>query len=386
MSDVLTRIEDAVAELGLRVTKTVPREPGHLLLELVSADGSPAAGQWFADHRRAIRVAAQTEARTGHDVRVPVLAPAGVLVQPAGADRRLPALHRLAARRDAALVAHRPERRGVVRRVDEEGRETYTKVVRPGRLRRTLAGARADVRGVAVPPVTAPDPVAGAVTCRALPGTSLHDLLVDPATAERGVRDVGLAVGAAVARLHDTGTPPAADRRHDARTEVEVTEGWLTQASMLGLLHPDAPVSESLTRLRSFLHGEPCRPTYLHRDLHDKQLMVDESLAVGMLDFDLSATGEPALDLANLLVHLELRVVQGRCPAARAAACAEAMVEGYAPAARVWARVPGYALAARLRLAAVYSFRPGGREVGLALLTEGAPGPLHANRDTRERR
>jgi tRNA A-37 threonylcarbamoyl transferase component Bud32 len=385
MTDVLASIEDAVAELGLRVTKTVPRGHGHLLLELVSTDGSAVGGQWFADHERALQVAGQTESRTGHDVRVPVLASTGVLVQPAGADRRLPALHRLAARPDTALVAHRPERRGVVRRVDDLGRETYTKVLRPDRLRRTVARARADVRGVALPPVTATDPEAGTVTFRALPGSSLYDILVGPAADDHRVHAVGRAVGEAVARLHETEPPPTVDSRHDAHAEVEVTEGWLAQATALGMLDP-RPVTESVAALRRLLDEAPSRSTYLHRDLHDKQLMVDEALDVGMLDFDLAAVGEPALDLANLLVHLELRTLQARCPAARAAACAEAVVEGYAPQPDVWARVAGYALAARLRLAAVYSFRPGGREVGTALLTDGSPGPLHQMRDTRERR
>jgi len=386
MSTLLARIEDAVADLGLRVTKAVPRGPGHLLLELVARDGTPAAAQWFADRDRALHVARQTESRTGHDVPVPVLSSAGVLVQRAGADRRLPVLHRLVTHPDAVLVAHRPERRGVVRRVDDQARETYTKVVRPNRLRRTLAGARTHIDGVVLPAVTATDPAAGTLTCRALPGTSLHDLLTDPAIPEDRIRKVGLAAGEAVARLHRTDPPPTVDQRHDARTEVEVTHGWLTQATALRLLHPKAPVAASVLRLERFLEQTPCRPTYVHRDLHDKQVVVDDGLTVGLLDFDLAATGEPALDLANLLVHLELRAVQGRCSPARAATCAEALVEGYAPDPDVWRRVPGYGLTARLRLAAVYAFRPGGSEIGMALLTEGSPGPLHDFRDIRERR
>jgi len=386
MSNVLTRIEDAVGELGLGVAKAVPREPGHLLLQLASPDGSAVGAQWFADRRRAVRVAAQTESRTGHDVHVRLLASAGVLVQTAGADRKLPVLHRLAARTDTVLVAHRPERRGVVRRVDGQGRSTYTKVLRPGRLRRTVAGASANVRGVTLPRVTATDLEAGTLTCRALPGHTLHDILADPARGEESIREIGLAIGEAVAGLHATDPPPALDQRHDAQAEAEVTHAWLERASALGLLPPQVPVADSVVRLERLLGEAPCRRTYLHRDLHDKQLMVDDGLTVGLLDFDLAATGEPALDLANLLVHLELRALQGVCSPARAAACGAGLVAGYAPEPDVWRRVPGYALAARLRLAAVYSLRPGGSAIGLALLTEGAPGPLHEIRDTRERR
>ena len=385
MSTVLTHIEDAVAGLGLRVTKAVPRESGHLLLELAARDGSPVAGQWFADNDRTLHVARQTESRTGSDVQVPVLSSAGVLVQRAGADRRLPVLHRLVCRPDTVLVAHRPERRGVVRRVDDQGRETYTKVVRPNRLPRTLAGARAHIDGVALPPVTETDPATGTLTCRTLPGTSLHDLLTDPDIPDERIRKVGLTAGEAAARLHATDPPRTGDQRHDAHTEVEVTRGWLTQAMTLRLLHPTVPGGASVRRLERVLEQPPCRPTYVHRDLHDKQLFVDDDLMVGMLDFDLAAVGEPALDLANLLVHLELRALQGWCSPARAATCAEALVEGYAPDPDVWRRVPGYGLSARLRLAAVYAFRPGGSAIGLALLTDGSPGPLHEIRDTKER-
>jgi aminoglycoside phosphotransferase (APT) family kinase protein len=50
----------------------------------------------------------------------------------------------------------------------------------------------------------------------------------------------------------------------------------------------------------------------LHRDLHDKQLILDET-GVGLIDFDLAALGDPSLDLANLVVHLQGREAQGRC-------------------------------------------------------------------------
>jgi aminoglycoside phosphotransferase (APT) family kinase protein len=108
---------------------------------------------------------------------------------------------------------------------------------------------------------------------------------------------------------------------------------------------------------------------------------VDDDGVVGVLDLDLAATGEPALDLANLLVHLELRSLQGLCPGARARACAGAVVDGYDPGLDTWRRVSAYALTTRLRLAAVYAFRPGSAGIGRALLT--ADGPTD---HTKERR
>lgn len=88
-----------------------------------------------------------------------------------------------------------------------------------------------------------------------------------------------------------------------------------------------------------------------------------------MLDFDTLAAGEGALDLANLLVHLELRALQGHCTAARAAELAAAVLDGYEPDRTVRDRLAAYAAATRLRLCAVYRFRPGA-ETAVAGLRE----------------
>ena len=76
---------------------------------------------------------------------------------------------------------------------------------------------------------------------------------------------------------------------------------------------------------------------------------------IGLIDFDTAARGEAALDVANLLVHLELRVLQGLLDAKVAAASADAFIDGYAA---VPSRMQVYADAARLRLACVYAYRP----------------------------
>ena len=55
----------------------------------------------------------------------------------------------------------------------------------------------------------------------------------------------------------------------------------------------------------------------VHRDFHDGQVLLDESYAVGLIDFDLMAAGDPALDVANFLCHLELREHQGGMPRRR---------------------------------------------------------------------
>jgi len=377
MTGVLDRITETLERRGLTLTASHPRGQGWLILQIVDVDGTPVAGQWFADPERASVVAAQTEARGS--VPVPVL-DRDVLVQREGVDRRLPALRRLVASPGATLVTHRAERRGVVRRSERDGAATYTKVLRPTRTASTVGRARLAVDGVAMPRVTASDVRRGTVTCEELPGVRLHDLLADPAVSPHRLASVARAVGEALARLHRT-APPGDLGLHDASAELEVTQGWLDHAATYGLL--DAALTDSgptlrahLERLRTFAAEPGCGPTLIHRDLHDKQVVVGDGDAVGMLDFDLATTGEAALDLANLLVHLELRALQGLCPADTSRTCAESLVDGYAPDPGVWRRVPGYMLAAQLRLAAVYAFRPGSAWLGPLLLARATPGPL----------
>jgi aminoglycoside phosphotransferase (APT) family kinase protein len=372
MTGVLDRIGETLATRGLTLTKSHPRGPGCLILQVVDVEGAPVAGQWFADPERAAVVAAQTEARGS--VPVPVL-DGDVLVQREGVDRRIPALHPLVTSPGATLVTHRAERRGVVRRVERDRPPTYTKALRPGHTEATAARARLAVDGVAVPPVTASDVRRGTVTCEEVPGVRLHDLLADPAIPSRRLGSVARAVGEALARLHRT-TAPGDFGVHDASAELEVTQAWLDHAATYGLLDSGLTVRAHLERLQTFASEPGCRPALIHRDLHDKQVLIGDGEAVGMLDFDLATTGEAALDLANLLVHLELRAIQGLCPAETSRTCAQSLVDGYAPAPSVWRRVPGYVLAARLRLAAVYSFRPGSAWVGPSLLARATPAPL----------
>jgi aminoglycoside phosphotransferase (APT) family kinase protein len=87
-------------------------------------------------------------------------------------------------------------------------------------------------------------------------------------------------------------------------------------------------------------------------------VLLEDTGPIGLLDLDLAACGDPALDLANLLVHFELRALQEHCSDARARACAVALLEGYSPDPPLLGRLAAYAAATRLRLAGLYCFRP----------------------------
>lgn len=325
---------------GLRVSRAWPRDPGHLLLDLTAGDGGHVAAQWFADEDRAAR----TAVRTGPPAR----ACGGLLLQPHGADRRLPGLAPLL-NAGGVLVAHRPERRAVVRSGDGH----FTKVVRPGTTAAVASAARAAaVPGVRVPDVLRVDEGAGTVTTRALPGRTLHELLGSGCEL---AATAAAALGTTLAALHAAPPPPGAPV-HDGRAELDVLRRWHGHAVSYGLLPAGLVPAELVEALLADVPGG----VPVHRDLHDKQVLVDDDGAVGILDFDLAAVGEPALDLANLLVHLRWRVEQGHAPPDLVQRCSDAVLQAYEPSAAVLARLPAYATASRLRLQAVYRFRPAG--------------------------
>jgi tRNA A-37 threonylcarbamoyl transferase component Bud32 len=379
MSGVLDQVEAAVEGLGLRVRRAWPRSDDHVLLDLAgtagTAGGDGTAGQWLADPGRARRVAEETAAGGAGGSAAAVISGgttaipgSGVVCQPGGRDRRLRVLESLVADDGAVLISHRPERRAVVRLATGD----YAKVVRPGRAPALGAAARqAASAGLRVPAVTAMDPRRGVVTTAALPGRPLYDLLTDHRVPEPVVLAAARATGEALAQLHSAPVPAGA-AGHDAAAEAEVAARWVSLAAT-HLTLPTAvaePLVRALEQARSGLveHRSLHGPSLLHRDLHDGQVLVDGD-RIGMVDFDLAAAGEPALDLANLLVHLELRWHQGAFGAQRLRACRDAVLSGYRPGRDTAARLPAYALATRVRLVAVYSFRPDSSAAAAGLLT-----------------
>ncbi len=106
----------------------------------------------------------------------------------------------------------------------------------------------------------------------------------------------------------------------------------------------------------------------IHRDFYDKQVFVDPEGGIGVLDFDTLCVGEPALDVANMLVHLELRSWQGRCSRGPASKAAGAFLDGYDPPPKVQARLGAYRDSTRLRLACLYAYRPRWRHLSADLV------------------
>jgi hypothetical protein len=322
------------AEVGLR--RSWPRSAEHLLLDVQDeSTGERVAGQWFADLDTAERIGRAT---TGAQRR------GRLVLHRRGADRKLRPLAGLLREPGSRLVAHRPERRAVVA-LDAGSR--FAKVVRSSRGSR-LRHSTGRAAGLPIrTPVLEPSASDAIVTTRALAGTPLSALLAGP-RAGKALR----AVGAAVARLHRC-EPPGGTPVHGPADEVAVTTGWERAARAYGLPVPDAV---------EVLPPSPPALRLIHRDLHDGQLLLASdadgrftAAGVGLLDFDLMAAGDPALDLANLIEHLVLRAHQGVI--ADEDSAVEALLQGYQPDEDTSSRVATYRALAARRLVAVYAFR-----------------------------
>ena len=335
MSGSLEVVREAAAAAGLRVRRAWPRSANHLLLDLSGADRS-VAGQWFDVPDRAAAVAAQTP---GAQLLPPGDQSARLVLQPAGADRRLPALADLLTRPALKLVSHRPERRAVVQRSGEA--PGYLKLVPPSRLASLATQAeRAERLPLRAARVLEIDEALGAVITAPIPGRPLSDWLAGPDAAEACRR-----VGRTLAAVHSV--DPRGLSAHGAADERDVTERWEGWAAGWG-------VGPALGREDLPAPPAPSEPVLVHRDFHDGQVLVDDAHAVGLIDFDLMAAGDPALDVANFICHLELREHQRGIVAAPLAA---AFLGGYQPSRTVQQALPFYLATSARRLSAVYTFR-----------------------------
>lgn len=365
----LTTLEvppNVAARLGLpagelRLRRAWPRSAAHLLLEYQDGAGGVVPGQW---HRTADAAERELHGMSASAASF-VLADGGaVVLQLRGADRRLPGLAPLLRQPGAHLLVHQPGRRAVVR-LEEREAAVFAKVVRPERaLALAASGAAAQQLAggmFAAPRLLDVDAQMGVVRWSAVPGVALHEV-ADDRRAEHGAR----AAGRALRALH-AAAPALLLPEHGPADERATLARWL---ALVAAHAPElaAAISPRAAAVDAALHAD-CGPhTTIHRDFYDKQILVAGDGTVGLLDFDTLASGEPALDLANALVHVELRVLQGLTAAGRAERVQAALVEGYGPDAFVRARLPAYADATRLRLACVYSFRPRWRACVPALL------------------
>lgn len=280
-------------------------------------------------------------------------------------DRRLSALARIAQRGE--VVSWRRGRRAVVRD-DTDG--SFVKIVRQAAAASVIDAHRDAAefrRGFAVPTPETDDADAGVVRLSRLPGRTLCDLGADARVSDDTVADAWRAWGEGWVAVLDG--PDGSGHRvpHSGEAEAAVLERWLAHAASVTPL-PDSVRGQAERVIDDLVHGPPGVFGVAHRDLHDKQVLHGGSGMPGLIDLDTAATAETALDLANLRAHVAWRVAQGRLTAGRARA-ATAVIDGVAQRVEVDPeRLRVYEAATRIRLGAVYVFRPQWRAVALSWL------------------
>lgn len=285
-----------------------------------------------------------------------------VELAPAGEDPKLPELAG-AMSGGASLVVHRFGKRAVV-----AAESSYIKLVRPKVTETTVNRAEqgrtlASVGGFAAPDVL--DATPGRVDFSVLAGTALHDLgrSTDLATWEQIWTQWAWSWSTMV-RAEGDGLP-----RHEASDEQDILLRWWSAVSELNLLPPfvAGQFADRLDRVNDELSAEAgSRRVVSHRDLHDKQILFDPAESqLGLLDFDTAALAEPELDLANLLVHIELRRDQRWWSREHAAIATTYVYEAAASLRCDPTRLGVYAAATRCRLTCLYLFRPPYRSLAL---------------------
>lgn len=376
--DAATAATHALPPGDWRLARINPRGTDHALVQYTHEGGREIVGQWFADrsdYSRALRSLTKLDASA-----IVALPHRQMFWQLAGVDSQLPGLSSLC-RAGGELIVHHPTRRGVVRRVDGAhhsmdavadtlGGEYYCKIVRPSRagmLAATMQAVHDAVGrvGITTPQVIAVDAASGVVTISALPGRNLLATLADAnGCTDDDLATYGARAGEVLAVLHRSALHCTA--RHDAAAESSVLAQWLARLAWVApALHDQVqPLAGSICAALTAASG-PLAP--LHRDCYDKQFLVGAT-GVGLLDFDTLALGEASLDVANLLVHCQLRVCQGLAGLARAQGLARAFVRGYGITAQMAERLQAYADACRLRLICVYGCRPTQNEVPARLV------------------
>ena len=340
--------EDVLDNEGTRLTirRTWPHDGGRLTIEAVDeTTGRLRAGHLDADGT--------------------------VTLTPFGED---PALAGLPAAVDAGeLLVHRFTKRAVVR-TDS----AYLKLLPPRKVGRvvtahaTAAGLVA-AAGIATPGVTAVD--GGTLTLSTVPGASLYDLGLPSAKAGRGdtaMLDHAWSVWAD--HWPAFATVPGGDAllpSYRPRDEVETLTTWMARCLDFGASPvPDATLRSAVHDAAGhLLDGTTQAPVLSHRDLHDKQVLISgggsSNGTLGLIDCDTLALAEPALDLANLLVHLSFREAQGLLSARRRAAGERAILAVAEKLSVPDERLDAYALSTKLRLTCIYAFRPRWRRLTL---------------------
>lgn len=228
----------------------------------------------------------------------------------------------------ARIMRHKPGKRAIIRypvaagatlgKMNRKGLDRFA-IALHGRLRAAGFDGSDPLR-VEVPQVIGQSEEMGLWLMPELPGRSLTALLEGRET------EAFRRCGAMLARLH--GAPVAAGRDWTPAQEAGVLTRAMDQAAGA---RPD--LAADLRGIGADLAARllalpPAQPALLHRDFYPDQVLVQPDRLV-LLDLDLAAIGDPAVDIGNFIAHLtEYGLRHGDADAH--AAQQDAFLDGYA--------------------------------------------------------
>lgn len=181
--------------------------------------------------------------------------------------------------------------------------------------RRLAASVGPDDRPLAIPDALFYDAGMRILVQRAAPGASLRAAIAS------GRHDAMAMAGRAAARLHalpGTELPEPSTAEHVAQL---MRPHPLALAEAAPALRPR--IEAVLDAVHRAAAAAGSHRATVHRDLHPGQMLVDDA-RMWLIDWDLAAAGDPALDVGNLLAWLETHL-QDR----DARACRDRFLAGY---------------------------------------------------------
>jgi hypothetical protein len=205
------------------------------------------------------------------------------------------------------LLAWRVHRRAVFR-VDSAQETSIYKFYRKDRslMRRWAALPSEAGQRWRTPRVLDWNPEALLLRLEDCPGRSLNDRWL----AGHGPPSDAEPINEVLAWLHERPLPKGLPT-HGADEEMALLDKRIA-AFHQTLREPPQEVDRIASRVLNRLAiPSGSRPVLCHRDLHDKQILLDPNGGGTLIDLDLVAAGPPALDVGNILGHLRLRALKG---------------------------------------------------------------------------
>lgn len=159
-----------------------------------------------------------------------------------------------------------------------------------------------------------------------LPGRLLEDIIMLP---EFEVEKV-TAVGAALAGLHAQNP-----KQLKHLTHADEAKALFAVAKEISFVCPHLAghANDLVRRMNTLIADEPALDHPIHGDFYAAQVLLagDE---VAILDLDQAAAGDPAIDLATFVAHLESDAIRGHFAPDRVAPVQETLLKGYQAATR----------------------------------------------------